>query len=49
MRVPDCVPLVCAGGEMTKEDLDDLLYNLIYWSRFIVAIVLVLLLVGVFV
>ena len=34
---------------MTKEDLDDLLYNLIYWSRFIVAIVLVLLLVGVFV
>lgn len=27
---------------------DDFLYNLIYWSRFIVAIVLVLLLVGVF-
>lgn len=27
---------------------DDLLYNLVYWSRFIVAIVLVLLLVEVF-
>ncbi len=28
---------------------DDLLYNVIYWCRFIVAVVLVLLLVGVFV
>ena len=34
---------------MTKEDLDDLLYNVIYWCRYIVAIVLVVLLVGVFV
>ena len=34
---------------MTKEDLDDLFYNVICWCRYIVAIVLVLLLVGVFV
>jgi hypothetical protein len=40
---------VCGLNSRRKIMWDDLLYNVIYWCRFIVAVVLVLLLVGVFV
>ena len=39
---------VCGLNNRRKIMWDDFLYNVIYWCRFIVAIVLVLLLVGVF-